>query len=128
MRALKPWTDLEMDNVIGVILRTGVIVSALIVLGGGILYLQRHGFSQPDYRVFHGEPFDLRTIPGIIRDALALQSRGIIQFGVLLLIATPVLRVTFTIIAFALQRDRVYLTVTSIVLAVLLFGLTGAAR
>lgn len=56
---------------------------------------------------------------------LALHSRGIIQFGVLLLIATPIIRVTFSVLAFARQRDRVYVVVTLIVLVVLLYSLTG---
>jgi len=124
----KPWTDQQMDVVISVILRAGVIISSLIVLAGGILYLHHYGFGQPDYRVFHGEPTDLSKIPGIIRDAVAWRPRGIIQFGVLLLIATPIVRVTFTIIAFALQRDRVYVAVTLIVLAVLLYSLVGVGR
>ena len=103
-------------------------MSALIVLGGGILYLHQYGFSQPDYRVFHGEPTDLCRIPGIVKDAASWRPLGIIQFGVLVLIATPIVRVTFTIVAFALQRDRVYMVVTLIVLAVLLYSLVGGVR
>ncbi len=118
-------TDEQMDRVIGVILRAGVIISAFVVLVGGVLYLQQYAFTKPNYRVFHGEPSDLCHISGIIRDALALRGRGIIQFGLLLLIATPVARVAFSIVAFALQRDRIYVMVTLIVLGILLFSLLG---
>lgn len=124
----KPWTDQQMDQIIGTILRVGVIISALAVLVGGVFYLKHYGFSQPDYRVFHGEPTDLSHIPGIIRDALSFNARGIIQLGLLLLIATPVVRVTFSIIGFAWQRDRVYVMVTLIVLALLLYSLAGGGR
>ncbi len=124
----KSWDDQQMDQIISAILRIGVGVSALAVLVGGILYLRHYGFDQPGYRVFHGEPSDLRNIPGIIRNALAFHGRGIIQFGLLLLIATPVVRVTFSIIGFALQRDRVYVMVTMIVLALLLYSLAGGTR
>ena len=124
----KPWTDQQMDDIIGAILRTGVIASALVVLAGGVLYLHRYGLGLPDYRIFHGEPTDLRRIRGIIEDAVALRARGIIQFGILLLVATPVVRVIFTSIAFALQRDRVYVVVTLIVLGVLLYSLVGGGR
>ncbi|MGO9690281.1 MAG: DUF1634 domain-containing protein, partial [Syntrophobacteraceae bacterium] len=55
-------------------------------------------------------------------------SRGMIQFGLLVLIATPVMRVFFTVVSFTIQRDRVYVGVTLIVLAVLLFSLSGAGR
>ena len=89
MRFPKAWTDQQMDIVIGVILRTGVIISAFVVLLGGVIYLHHFAYNRPLYRVFHGEPSDLRHITGIIRDAMALRGRGIIQFGLLLLIATP---------------------------------------
>lgn len=121
----KALTDQQMDRVIGTILRAGVIISASVVLVGGVLYLYHYAFTKPDYRVFRGEPSDLCHISGIIRDAMALQGRGIIQFGLLLLIATPVVRVAFSIVAFAWQRDGVYVMVTIIVLAILLFSLMG---
>ena len=124
---LKPWTDKQMDVAIALILRAGVLLAAAIVLVGGVFYLQRYGFTVPDYRVFLGEPADLRSIPGIISDTLAMRPRGIIQFGLLLLIATPIVRVTFAVVAFALQRDRVYVIVTLIVLGVLLYSLLGGA-
>ena len=124
----KSWNDLQMDQIIGTILRGGVLVSALVVFVGGVFYLVQYGFKQPGYQIFLGEPAFLRSVPGIIRDALALRSRGIIQLGLLLLIATPVVRVAFSIIGFALQRDRAYIMVTMIVLALLLFSLAGAGR
>lgn len=107
-------------------LRVGVLVAATVVLIGGSLYLVRHGTTLPDYRVFRGEPSDLRTVTGIAADALALQSRGVIQLGLLLLIATPVARVAFAGLAFAKQRDRLYVVVTLIVLGVLLYSLIGS--
>jgi uncharacterized membrane protein len=64
-------------------------------------------------------------MPGIVKDALTFQGRGLIQLGLLLLIATPIARVAFSVAAFALQRDRLYVVVTLIVLAVLIYSLTG---
>jgi uncharacterized membrane protein len=124
----RAWTDRQMDEVIGILLRVGVSVSSLVVLAGGILYLMRHGATLPDYRVFQGEPSDLRSLRGIVQDALSLRARGVIQLGLVLLIATPILRVAFTVLAFALQRDRTYVVVTLIVLSVLLYSLTGGSR
>jgi uncharacterized membrane protein len=49
----------------------------------------------------------------------------LIQLGLLLLIATPVARVAFSVAAFAMQRDRLYVVVALIVLAVLMYSLTG---
>lgn len=124
----RSWNDQQIDDIIGNILRIGVVLSALVVLAGGILFIMRHGGELPDYRVFRGEPSDLRTVPGILADAATFRARGIIQLGLLLLIATPIIRVAFTIVAFALQRDRTYIMVTLIVFAVLIFSLIGGGR
>jgi uncharacterized membrane protein len=75
--------------------------------------------------VFRGEPAELRYVGSIARGALTLRADAIMQLGLVLLIATPVARVAMSLVAFVLQRDRVYIVVTSIVLALLLFSLTG---
>ncbi len=121
-------SDARIDEVIGNLLRVGVIVSSLIVLVGGGLYLTRHGTELPNYHIFYGEPTQLRSVLGIIKIASSYSGRGIIQFGLLLLIATPVMRVAFTVVSFIIQRDRVYVGVTLIVLAVLLFSLAGGGQ
>jgi uncharacterized membrane protein len=121
-------TEPQMDRIIGMILRGGVIISALIVLVGAVFYLYGYGFMLPEYRIFRGEPSDLRHVSGIIKDVLDFKSPGIIQFGLLVLIATPIARVAFSVIAFSLQRDRVYVMVTLIVLALLLYSLVGGGR
>ena len=120
-----PWTDQRVEEIVGHLLRGGVIVAATVVLAGGLVYLVRYGGTAPDYRVFHGEPADLRSISGIVADALELRSRGIIQLGLLLLLATPVARVVFSIYAFAHQRDLTYVFITGLVLAILLYSLAS---
>jgi uncharacterized membrane protein len=123
---MRAWTDERVERVIGTLLRWGVILAAAVVLAGGVMYLARYGSTIPDYRVFRGEPSDLRNVSGIVTDAVSWRSRGLIMFGLLLLIATPMARVAFSVVAFALQRDRTYVMVTLIVLAALLYGLTRA--
>jgi uncharacterized membrane protein len=66
----------------------------------------------PNYTTFHGEPHDLRSVAGVLADVLRLNPRSLIQFGLLLLIATPITRVAFSVIAFAVARDALYLTLT----------------
>jgi uncharacterized membrane protein len=118
-------TDEQMDRIISILLRSGVLISALVVLVGGIFYLIRYGAALPEYGVFRGEPADLHSLSGIVKGALSFHTRGLIQFGLLLLVATPVARVGFSILAFALQRDRTYVIVTLIVLTILLYSLAG---
>lgn len=119
------WTDEQVEQIVGNLLRIGVSIAAAVVSVGGLIYLIRHGTALPQYHVFRGEPADLRTIPGILTDALSWRGRGLIQFGLLLLIATPVARVAFSVIAFARQHDRTYVVVTLIVLSILIFSLAG---
>lgn len=117
------WTDDQVEKVMGNLLRAGIILAASVVLIGGILYLIRYGATVPDYRVFRGEPADLRSVSGILSDAIRLRSRGLIQLGLLLLVATPVARVVFSVFAFARERDLIYVTLTLIVLGVLFYSL-----
>ncbi len=119
------WTDEQVEEIVGALLRGGVLLAAAVVMIGASVYLRKYGSTTPDYRVFRGEPEDLRSIAGIGSDALALRGRGLIQFGLLLLIATPVARVVFSAFAFACQRDYTYVMITLIVLALLLYSLTG---
>jgi uncharacterized membrane protein len=118
-------TDVQVEQFLGSLLRAGVILSSIVVLAGGILYLRQFGQTTTDRRIFQSEPADLRGVSGIVRDAIALDSRGIIQFGLLLLIATPVARVFFSVIAFAIERDKLYVLIALIVLGILLFSLSG---
>ena len=120
------WTDKTIEEIVGTLLRVGVSLSAFVVAIGGAIYLARHGREPANYRVFHGEPSDLRNLSGIVREAFRLRGRGIIQLGLLLLIATPVARVAFSIWGFAEEHDRLYMIFTGIVLIVLLYSLLGS--
>jgi len=122
----RSWTDKRIETFIGNLLRGGVMASALVVGIGAVVYLARHGDAPADYRVFRSEPADLRRIGGIFREAFALRAMGIIQLGLLLLIATPVARVAFSIFGFAEERDRLYVIVASIVLLILAWSLVGS--
>jgi uncharacterized membrane protein len=118
-------SDERMDLIIGNLLRAAVIVSAVFVLTGAVIYLVRHGMEMPDYGVFTGVPKNLRGLREIVEAAWQIRSLGIIQLGLLLLIATPVARVVFSVFAFLIQRDYMYVVFTLIVLAVLLLSITG---
>jgi uncharacterized membrane protein len=117
--------DQRVERINGVLLRSGVLLSILVALIGVTLYLGRAGRQVADFRVFRGEPFDLRAVPAIVAAALAGRREAVIQLGVVILIVTPIARVLLSLVAFALQRDRTYVVVTLIVLVVLLSGLFG---
>jgi len=114
------------ERLLAMTLRIGVALAAAVVLVGVLSLLRARGGVATDYRVFRGEPSELRGVAGIWRAARHLRPRGLIQLGLLILIATPIARVVFAALAFARQRDWLYTAVASIVLAALLFGLLGA--
>ena len=118
--------DRRVEQVIGRLLQAGVLLAAAVVLAGGAAYLASHGGARADFRVFRSEPSALRSVTGIVRGALALDSQAIVQLGLVLLIATPVARVALTLVAFLLQRDRLYVAMTAVVLALLLYSLLWA--
>jgi len=118
-------TSERLEMIIGRILQVGVITAAVIVAVGGIVYLAGTAATIPDYHTFHRETAYAMSLPSIIASALAFNSYDIILLGLLLLIATPIVRVIFSVIAFILQRDATYVVITLIVLSVLLYSLIG---
>jgi uncharacterized membrane protein len=116
------WSDERVDAVISTLLRAGLVASAALVLAGAVLYLTRHGGEGAAYHVFRGEPPGFREIKGIVEATSRFRGRGFIMAGLILLIATPIARVAFSVVAFLRQRDHVYMIVTLIVLVVLLFS------
>ncbi|HLY18107.1 MAG TPA: DUF1634 domain-containing protein [Bryobacteraceae bacterium] len=118
-------TDQQMDMIIGRLLQFGVALSALVVMAGGVWYLVQYGATPPGYHIFRGEPEYLRHVRGIVSGVRGFHCRRMIQLGLLLLIATPVARVAFSVAAFTLQKDRTYVAITLLVLAILLVSLTG---
>ncbi len=100
---------------IGWILRCGVVLSASITLIGLLLMLAHTGgLSEQSLQLFP------HTLGQVWQGLLALQPQAIIALGLLLLIATPVLSVTASVIGFALEHDRSYTVIALIVLATLI--------
>jgi uncharacterized membrane protein len=104
-------------------LRTGVMLAAAIVLTGGILYLAHSRGPRPDYAHFHAEPAQFSTPSGVMHGIAALNPECIIMLGLLVLIATPVARVVMCIVGFLFEGDRLYVAISTIVLAILLYSL-----
>lgn len=118
--------DERVEILIANLLRAGVVISALVVLAGAVPFLGAHPRARVAFHTFHGEPDELRTVHGVVAYAIGGHARGVIQLGLLLLIATPIARVMFSAAAFAIEGDRMYVAFTLIVLAVLLYSLFGA--
>jgi uncharacterized membrane protein len=118
-------TDQQLDESIAGMLRFGVALAAFIVLAGaGALLLHQGSAAAPDFARFHAGGPELRTLRGIAGGVKQLRARSIIQLGLVVLIATPVARVVYCVVGFARQRNLLYVAVSSLVLAILLYSLT----
>ncbi|HTV04195.1 MAG TPA: DUF1634 domain-containing protein [Acidobacteriaceae bacterium] len=117
-------TDQKLELAVGRMLQTGVLLAAFVVLVGGVLFLI-HAPAGPraDYRHFHPVARHLRTPAGAWHGVMHGDAESVIQLGLLLLVATPVMRVILAGVGFLMERDQLYFWVSSIVLAVLLYSL-----
>jgi uncharacterized membrane protein len=118
--------DERLDRVVGIVLRTGVMLAAALVLIGGIAFVASRPQVAPDHRKFHAGPSQLASIGGVLHGAITLDPLYIIQLGLLILIATPIVRVMTCAAGFALERDWTYAIVSLIVLTFLLASIVGS--
>jgi uncharacterized membrane protein len=123
-------SDHAIEQFIGRVLQIGVLIAAAVTLTGGILLLAKQGGTVPAFAPFRGQPAYLTSVDGVLRAVRERRSDALVQLGILLLIAVPIVRVACTLVAFVLQRDRTYVLITLLVLGLLMYGLffgAGAA-
>ncbi len=123
LRRMRGCGELDLEKTLGNLLRFGVLVSAIVVIIGSGFHLAHHGTTSPDYGVFEAEPAELNHVSGIVLGSVHLEPDALIQLGLLLLLATPVARVAFSVFAFACQRDWLYVQFTLVVLAILVYSI-----
>lgn len=122
-----PSADLvrKVELLISNLLRIGVISSLIIVIIGLIVCFLHH----PDY--LHSAQMQQVISPShptwdslreLFHGMRHLRGQAIIMAGLLLLIATPVMRVAVSIAAFIFERDFIFVVVTSFVLAMLILS------
>ena len=116
-------TDENLEIAIGRMLQTGVLLAAAVVLVGGVMYLIHASGPRHDYSHFQGVAQALRIPSGIWSGVLHGDAQSVIQLGLLILIATPVMRVVLAGIGFLMEHDWLYFWVSAAVLAVLLYSL-----
>lgn len=122
------FNDEKIENAVALILQYGVILAAVVVAIGFGLFLIRHGlnYATPDYLHFHGEPEKLISFSGIYHSLISGRPIAIIEFGLMILVATPIIRVAYSVWGYSMQRDRIYTIISLIVLAVLLISIFRA--
>ena len=120
-------SDYDIESVMGKLLITGVIISGTLILAGGIFYIIQEGLSIPHFKTFRGVPSNLRSVKQIFTGFVHLESLSIIQMGLLLLIATPIARVVFSVIGFLFEKDYLYVLISLIVLAIIAYSILSIA-
>jgi uncharacterized membrane protein len=122
----KTLSDLQLEPVLSNLLKYGVLLASAVIFIGGVLYLIRHGSEPAEYHIFKEESFEFRSPIGVIDVIRAGSYRGIIQLGLLLLVATPILRVVISLLIFLRYREYTYVAIVSIVLSALICSFLGA--
>ena len=116
----------KVELLISNLLRIGVVASLIVVVAGLILSFIHHPaylhsatelkqITSPTRTPWH-------TLTGLIEGLRHFRGEAVIMAGLLLLIATPVMRVAVSIVAFVVERDWVFVIVTSFVLAMLILS------
>jgi uncharacterized membrane protein len=117
-----------MNKILGIVLRTGVVLSGVIIAIGTTMFIASHSLDDTSsYLTYnpslvpHGNfPVSLASI---FSGLISLDPSSIIQLGFLVLLATPVARVALSLFLFAAERDRMFVYLTATVLAILLFSM-----
>jgi uncharacterized membrane protein len=118
----------SMNNILGIVLRSGVVLSGAIIAIGTILFIANHSLDDTSaYLAYnpglipHGNfPISLASIATGLG---SLDPFSVIELGFLVLLATPVARVALSLFLFAAEKDRMYVYLTAAVLVILLFSM-----
>ena len=118
----------SMNNILGIVLRSGVILSGLVIAIGTGLFVANHSMDDTSsYLSYNPNMMPHGNFPAslsaIASGLVSLDPASIIQLGFLILLATPVARVALSLFLFAAEKDRIYVYITATVLAILLFSI-----
>lgn len=118
--------DEQIQSALARVMLCGVLIAAAIMGAGLIWFVVTHEGLPAGDHVFNGEPKYLENPVSMIQRALELEDvghrRSMIMIGVVLLLINPVVRVAFAAFGFAAQGDRLYTSISLLVLAVLIFS------
>ncbi|MFN0292103.1 DUF1634 domain-containing protein [Pedobacter helvus] len=125
MEQTKNITDRDIQSLVGNLLRVGVYLSMGIVIIGGLIYLFNHGNEKINYAHFDLDKVSLKTVAVIFSEVLTFKGAAVIQFGLLMLIFTPIARVLMAVVSFFIEKDYLYVLIGLIVFAIIMVSLSG---
>ncbi|CAG1002846.1 hypothetical protein PHYC_03024 [Phycisphaerales bacterium] len=118
-----PARDMTLETRLSRLLTASTTLAGVVTLTGLVMHLAGHHADRMTFASF--VPTDLTEFGGLAGRLIALDPPAVMQFGVLLLVLTPVARVAATLVAFLARRDWLYVAITLIVLGTLAAGLAG---
>jgi uncharacterized membrane protein len=118
----------SMNKILGIVLRSGVVLSGVIIAIGTTLFIANHSLDDTSsYLAYNPSVIPHGNFPvslaSIASGFVSLDPFSIIAVGFLVLLATPVARVALSLVLFAAERDRKFVYLTAAVLAILLFSI-----
>jgi uncharacterized membrane protein len=115
----------DFQKIVGNLLRYGVWISLSVAFIGGIVYLLHHGNEIENYSVFKENDQNIFEVIAAVYNGV-VQGRGesIIFFGIVLLFLTPVFRVLLSLFSFLLEKDYLYVVITTIVIGIIIMSIS----
>lgn len=110
----------DFQQLIGNLLRYGVWISLSVAFLGGIVYLLHHGNQPVDYSQFiENDRSIYQVVVSVLEGVQTGQGESLIFLGVILLFLTPVLRVILSLFSFLMEKDYLYVGITTIVILII---------
>lgn len=115
----------DFQNIIGNLLRYGVWTSLSVAFIGGIIYLIHHGNEIENYSIFKENDKNIfEVITSICNGVIEGRGDSIIFFGIILLFLTPIFRVLLSLFSFLLEKDYLYVLITTIVIGIIILSIS----
>jgi uncharacterized membrane protein len=116
-----------LEAVISRLLRVGVNTSVALIIAGTIATFVQHpayltSSTELEHIVAPGATFP-HSVSVLLTGLHQLRGEAIVILGLLVLMATPMMRVCVSVVTFIYHRDRIYILVTATVLCLLLLSL-----
>jgi uncharacterized membrane protein len=121
----KKFGEKDFQKIVGNLLRYGVWISLSVAFIGGIVYLLHHGNDIENYSVFKENDQNIfEVITAVYNGVIQGGGESIIFFGIVLLFLTPVFRVLLSLFSFLLEKDYLYVIITTIVIGIIIMSIS----
>lgn len=128
MAFLSKIKDSDIELAISKVLRYGVYLALFFAIIGGIVYVYRHGSEQVGTQYAHYVEKDedfFDYVHNMFTGIFNGKGRDVITLGIIILLATPTVRILFSLLGYALEKDKMYMVITLIVLAIISVSVMG---